>query len=371
MKFGKFANICAIRNLLFVFLLVINLFATTDKNSPSTKKIYKKGVLLYKNKQYKQAMDCFMQIIIREPKNERARYYIKECAREILKPKIEAINRQREAMVFDARKYVFEKHKQYDIEGLYKEALRSYKKKRYLKAGDLLRQVLKITPDYKDADKYFSIIESKMYKNSDITSGADAATLAYANGYINWWDNKVRKAMNEWEKFIALKPKNTEVPEYMKKAKKILEMQAQKEYQEKVLKEIKETFRRGENKLKAKDYVSAIKVFEKVIRICNEKPILESDDWKAKSQKKIEQCLEELKKLTLATKKKKKKVKEKKEIIDAQAAQRHYTAGLVSYAQGRLREAIREWDLALRLNPYHEKARLAKERAEKELCLEK
>jgi len=60
----------------------------------------------------------------------------------------------------------------------------------------------------------------------------------------------------------------------------------------------------------------------------------------------------------------------KAEVIDVKSAQRHYTSGLVAYAQGRLREAIREWDLSLRLNPGHEKARLARRKAKKELGFE-
>ncbi len=56
---------------------------------------------------------------------------------------------------------------------------------------------------------------------------------------------------------------------------------------------------------------------------------------------------------------------------DPKAAQQHYEAGLIAYASGRLEEAIREWTIATRMNPYHEKATNALSKVQKELALNK
>jgi tetratricopeptide (TPR) repeat protein len=54
---------------------------------------------------------------------------------------------------------------------------------------------------------------------------------------------------------------------------------------------------------------------------------------------------------------------------DPQAAQMHYEAGLIAYASGKLDEAVREWRITLRMNPGHEKARIALGKVQKELAM--
>jgi Tfp pilus assembly protein PilF len=54
---------------------------------------------------------------------------------------------------------------------------------------------------------------------------------------------------------------------------------------------------------------------------------------------------------------------------DPKAAQMHYEAGLVAYASGKLDDAMREWHMATRMNPEHEKALNALVKVQKELAL--
>ena len=54
---------------------------------------------------------------------------------------------------------------------------------------------------------------------------------------------------------------------------------------------------------------------------------------------------------------------------DPKAAQMHYEAGLIAYASGKLDDALREWRIATRMNPEHEKAKVALSKVEKELAL--
>ena len=54
---------------------------------------------------------------------------------------------------------------------------------------------------------------------------------------------------------------------------------------------------------------------------------------------------------------------------DPKAAQMHYEAGLIAYASGKLDEAMREWNTAVRMNPQHEKALNALAKVQKELAL--
>src|SRR6185437_1035989 len=56
---------------------------------------------------------------------------------------------------------------------------------------------------------------------------------------------------------------------------------------------------------------------------------------------------------------------------DPKAAQMHYEAGLVDYASGKLEDALREWRVAIRMDPRHEKALNALSKVQKELALNK
>jgi len=340
---------------------------TAGLTKKEIRELYKKGERVFKAGKYKEAIDYFMQALIAEPGSRKARKYIKMSADEILRPRIEKINKQRQAMVFDARTLIFARQKKYDVRALYAAAVKNYKKKNYIRSSDKLRQIMKVSEGYKDTEKYFSLIEGKMYKNSVMGVSTDAETLSYAQGYLDWWAKKIQPAVNEWEKCLALNPRNKEVKEYHGKAKKILEMASRKEYQAEIEAKLKAVFAQGEKLCGRKKYVDAIKKYEKVIDISEETPISTSLKWSADARLRIEYALGRLKKMTAKAPKRKKVAEKKEEVIDVKSAQRHYTTGLVAYAQGRLREAIREWDLALRLNPGHEKARLARRKAKKEL----
>ena len=50
---------------------------------------------------------------------------------------------------------------------------------------------------------------------------------------------------------------------------------------------------------------------------------------------------------------------EKKPEIDEAEADKKYNEGLMLYAQGKYLEAERTWELVLRLNPNHQKAKIA------------
>ncbi len=55
-------------------------------------------------------------------------------------------------------------------------------------------------------------------------------------------------------------------------------------------------------------------------------------------------------------------------LFDPIAAQQRYEAGIMAYASGKLDDAKREWRIAARMDPQHEKARVALSKVEKELA---
>ena len=59
------------------------------------------------------------------------------------------------------------------------------------------------------------------------------------------------------------------------------------------------------------------------------------------------------------------------DVIDENASSNAYTDGLIAYSQGRIADAEKAWELAVRYNPKNEKARIALERVKREIKLEK
>ena len=131
-------------------------------------------------------------------------------------------------------------------------------------------------------------------------------------------------------------------------------------------------YQQGENYFSNKEYVLCVKKMEELIAFCK---TLEGSDvlsWQDNASALLEKSIDELSK-TIPQQKNHKK----KEIVDAQKteqiivniaeADKKYKEGLVMYAQGKASEAIRLWEIALRLNPNHEKATKALDRVKKEL----
>lgn len=55
---------------------------------------------------------------------------------------------------------------------------------------------------------------------------------------------------------------------------------------------------------------------------------------------------------------------------DPKLAHQHYETGLIAYASGRLEEAVREWEITLRMDAGHDRAQRALDKVRKELALD-
>jgi tetratricopeptide (TPR) repeat protein len=56
---------------------------------------------------------------------------------------------------------------------------------------------------------------------------------------------------------------------------------------------------------------------------------------------------------------------------DPQAAEIHYETGIMEYASGKVDDAVREWRVALRLNPKHERAQIALAKTQRQLAYDR
>ncbi|MBU4134494.1 hypothetical protein KKH42_04125, partial [bacterium] len=222
---------------------------------------------------------------------------------------------------------------------------------------DKFEKITAVVQGYKGTGDYIDAINSKMNKTAK-EKEIPIEKVTYAKAFVNWNNKKYQDALNGWQVYLNYKPNDTEVIFYNKAAKDILasgeELARQKELEERVAK----IFKNGEELFSRSQYVSSIREWERVIKIANDEALFTASTWEEKSKINISGALGKLQEVAKkAEAEGKKEVTEKKKIvIDSSGSKEHYVKGLVSYGQGRIAEAVREWEFAVRLDPNNEKA---------------
>jgi tetratricopeptide (TPR) repeat protein len=121
---------------------------------------------------------------------------------------------------------------------------------------------------------------------------------------------------------------------------------------------------KGVEEFKAKNWIKCIKAMEKLQKFVKENNFSKSIEYYSKAKDYIDKSINELAKLIKDDKKEQAlqaaaSASEEKREIDEEGADKKYNEGLILYAQGRYFEAERAWELTLRLNPDHKKAKIA------------
>lgn len=332
----------------------------------------REGDAAFGKKNYAAAMDHYMQALLVAPDGKTARSRLEKTAQKILEPEKKRIEAERKKVMAEYRKLMAGR-KVESIESLYSKAVSNYNKKNFLKSYEAVRKVVAMSPDYKNIKFYDDSITSDMRSTSLADTIADVETLSYAKGFAAFnFDKNLSEAARQWERVLAINSRRAEVIEYLKNAKSILDADALARRIAEITARLAALYAAGEKEFDVKKYVQSIKEWEKVVDLARkESDAPESPAWEAKARDSISAALIEIEKLSkkppAAPPKVAAKKTEPEAVIDEAAANRYYQEGMVAYAQGRLREAVRSWDLAIRMNPGHDRARKAKERAEAEL----
>ena len=106
---------------------------------------------------------------------------------------------------------------------LFKRAQRYYSKKQYLYADETFKQLIVDYPNYETPLFYYNKIQDKMKKDSSSSFENDFDKYTYASGYMNYHTGNYSQALKEWTKYLQFDNNNTEVMEYYKKTKDILD----------------------------------------------------------------------------------------------------------------------------------------------------
>lgn len=360
------------KTIILFFFVYFGLYVFCNENE------MKNGIKEYNSGNYKSAIDYFMSVLATDPKNEKAKKYIKKSADKVLEPERKTIEKERLKLMGEARGALNEQKKQNairdkKIKPLFKSAKKYYDKKNFLKATDKFKEIILQYPDYDMAEKYYEKILNDMNSISKEMQTSDLERLSYALGYVSYYKQKLSDAVNEWEKVLQLNPKRDELNEYIIKVKDYLKNSEQLAKEKEIEERVKRFFAEGISNFEKKSWVPCIKKMENVQNICRTEPFPQSLEWHGKAQEYITKSVEELSKIAVRPEKSAVSAKpvEAEVEIDIAGAEKKYSEGLVLYAQGKLFEAVKKWEVAIRMYPDHEKARRALDKAKKELELQK
>ncbi|MDI6641931.1 MAG: tetratricopeptide repeat protein, partial [Elusimicrobiota bacterium] len=168
----------------------------------------------------------------------------------------------------------------------------------------------------------------------------------YATGVDLYQKGEYRSAIEEFEKILKLEPDHSESLRLIKECSQKLKEQVEREQAEREERKkqqeqqritvMKQYYATGVDLYQKGEYQSAIEEFEKILR-------LKPDH--SESLRLIEQCQQKIK----------------------EASEEYYTSGLKYYVTGEIKKAIEQWEKCLRLNPKHEKAKKALDKASQEV----
>ena len=239
-----------------------------------------------------------------------------------------------------------------------KEAIRYYKKGWLLKSTDLFKEVRIDFPEIETSEIYLNKISDEI--NAAIqTNESDIEKYSYADGYLDYQKLLYNDALNEWGKILQINPKNAEVIEYAEKIRNYL-ADAERIKQEKELEDkVKFLLDGGVNAFNSSKWISCIKLMEQVKQICVSSKFPQALEYSNTASDYINKAVARLSETVKPSLSKGKEETPSESLVDEEGAEKNYQEGLVSYAQGKLFDAEKSWELALRLNPGHLKAQKA------------
>jgi len=251
-----------------------------------------------------------------------------------------------------------------DAEQKFKEAKRLYNKKEYLRATDMLSDIIVARPGYEFPQRLRDEIVNMMEKTAGDRGESDFGKLTYAKAYVAYYAAEYEKALSEWRKYIDFVGVAGEVREYVKKIDSVLKLRRLEKREAELDRQAKKMLEDGIEKYSLRKWMQCIKMMEALEKFVNKNNFSKTLEYCKKAKEYIDKSVAELSKSVLTPKKtviepEPEKHREEKLEYDEVTADKKYTEGLVLYAQGKYYEAERLWELTLRLNPYHQKAKIA------------
>ncbi len=255
-------------------------------------------------------------------------------------------------------------------EVLYRDGLAQYNEGKIDEAIKQLEEVIKFNPEHRRAKELLAKVREKVdeiKKEEKARRLRETVDKRYFRGIDYYAEGQFDKAIKEWQGVLKLDPTHSGAKEYLKKARdKIARKNSRGKGGKDKVRNLEEEkvevyYRQGINYYLAGEFKEAISQWEEVLKMEPRHNGARGYIAKAKErlkksgegigygdyQEEIEEYVEEIEKTGTTD-------EEKEELIAM-----HYQDGLVAYAHGDLSQAMKEWQIVLKLDPEHKKARRA------------
>jgi tetratricopeptide (TPR) repeat protein len=246
----------------------------------------------------------------------------------------------------------------------FKKAKELYNKKEYLKATDKLSKVIVSYPNFESPNHFYNDIITLM-NNEANDKNLDFADKYYAKAYIEYYNANYKEALNEWTKYIAFTGGKAEVFEYKDEIDNILKLKEMEDREKEITFKVQKLFQEGIELYSLKKWIQCIKKMESIDKFISSNNFSRSVEFYNKAKEYINKCVIELSNGALVVDSNDKESLREEVKYDEVTSDEKYREGLVLYAQGKYYQASRMWELALRLNPNHKKAKIALHRIKK------
>ncbi|MCL2335526.1 MAG: hypothetical protein FWC57_05620, partial [Endomicrobia bacterium] len=257
-----------------------------------------------------------------------------------------------------------------EAEKRFDEAKKLYNKGEYLRATDMLSVIVVSYPTYESPLYFYKKTIETMNATAASGEELDFGKLTYAKGYCAYYKTDYKEALNEWNKYTHFTGGSDEVNEYMNKINDAMKLAAMQKREAELDQKSAEMLKSGIASYNAKQWVQCIKTMEKLQKFVTDNNFSKTIEYYSAAKEYIGKAVAELSKTIKSEKKEPAKADEaqpatEKREIDEAGADKRYNEGLILYAQGKYLEAERTWELALRMNPNHLKAKIALDKVRK------
>ncbi|MDR3050022.1 MAG: autotransporter domain-containing protein [Elusimicrobiota bacterium] len=243
-----------------------------------------------------------------------------------------------------------------EIEDKFKKARKLFNKQKYLMSGDLLSEIIAENPDFMQTQELFKKTNSYMEYNLD---KGNIEEQLYAKAYFSYFDKDYSDACEQWYKYIQYKNDNEEVADYYNKISALLKSNEDNTRKEASSEKAERLFKNAVDKFNKMLWTVCIKDMEKLQDFVQKEKLNNASAYNKKAKNYIDACI---KQLSLSMQEIQ---EENQSAINEEEAETKYNEGLALYSDGKYLEAQRAWELTLRLNPNHKKAKTALSNLEK------
>lgn len=381
--------------------------AVIAERKKKVKEGYEKGIKQYKRGEFLRAGEAFNAVLEIEPEHKEAKKYLELIEKRLQdivnKGEFESVGElyyaqgiifyikgewakaipqwENALKIYRSNKEISEflkiaqKRKQEEevfekAEVLYRDGLAQYNKGKINEAIKQLEEVIKFNPQHRKAQELLAKVREKVAdikKEERERNLRETVDKRYFQGIDYYAEGQFNKAIKEWQEVLKIDPTHSGAKEYLKKARdKIARVnsrekggkgKASNDREEK----IEVYYRQGINYYLAGEFKAAIGQWGEVLKMDPSHNGATGYIAKAKErlkisgegmgysdyQEEIEEYVKELEKTGTTD-------EEKDELVAM-----HYQDGLVAYAHGDLSQAMKEWQIVLKLDPEHKKARRA------------